>query len=179
MAPAHGGRHRGKPAAGPAPMTGHNGAMIAGLQIRDAVASDVGELARLRALMDIEEGVAEPTGFRKEFARWFERHGHRFRICVASSGDRLVGTVWLERVERVPRPAEGRPCALGYVTFTFVERGHRNQGVGAAMLERLRAVALTEGYVALIVWPSDRSIPLYRRSGFASSHELLEHRLPA
>lgn len=151
--------------------------MIAGLRIRCAVATDVGELARLRALMDIEDGVVEPAGFGEQFARWFERHSHRFTIVVAQSGDRLVGTVWLERVERVPRPGEVDPAALGYVTFAFVESVYRNQGVGTAMLGRLRAAAVEEGCAVLIVWPSERSIPLYRRSGFASPSELLEQRL--
>jgi GNAT superfamily N-acetyltransferase len=127
--------------------------------------------------MDSEDGIAEPAGFHGQFARWFESHGHRFTIIVAEAGERLVGTVWLERIERVPRPSELDPAALGYVTFTFVESPHRNRGVGAAMLERLRAVAVESACAVLIVWPSERSIPLYQRSGFASAPDLLEQRL--
>ena len=150
---------------------------IARLRIRVATAADVEELARLRALMDSEEGVAEPPEFRRHFVRWFDRHGHRFTVFVAELGDRLVGTVWLQRVERVPRPGEIDPSALGYVTFMFVEEMYRNQGVGTAMLDGLLSAARAEGHQVLIVWPSDRSAPLYRRSGFASPAELLECRL--
>jgi GNAT superfamily N-acetyltransferase len=150
--------------------------MIADLQLRRAVPTDVNELARLRALMDIEDGVSEPTEFRAKFADWFERHGHKFIVFVAELTDRLVGTVWLERIERVPRPGEVDPAAIGYVTFAFVEKPYRNQGIGAAMLEQLHAAAHADRYEVLIVWPSDRSVPLYRRNDFAPPNELLEYR---
>jgi GNAT superfamily N-acetyltransferase len=152
--------------------------MITGLNVRTATASDLDTLAQLRTQMDAEDGVAAPDGFRDHFIRWFQRHGDRFTVLVAEHDHRIVGTIWLERVERVPRPSEICPSAVGYVTFMFVTEAYRNRGVGTAMLNRLRLEARDEGCEVLVVWPSDRSVPLYVRNGFARPPGLLELRLP-
>ncbi|MEV6399413.1 GNAT family N-acetyltransferase [Streptomyces sp. NPDC051907] len=68
---------------------------------------------------------------------------------------------------------------IGYVTNFFVTPSHRNQGAGSALLEALKEHARSAGLEGLIVWPSERSDPLYRRSGFQPSQELLELPLDA
>src|SRR5262245_49856047 len=94
-----------------------------------------------------------------------------------ASADRVIGTIWLERVERVPRPGEPNPQPIGYVTFTFVESAHRNAGVGAALLAALATYAREHDFETLIVWPSDASVRLYERAGFLPPVELRELRL--
>ncbi|HUS61963.1 MAG TPA: GNAT family N-acetyltransferase [Acidimicrobiales bacterium] len=145
-----------------------------GVSIRIADEADVRELARLRVLMDAEDGVEAEPEFEDAFADWFGAHGHSFTIVVAELDDRLIGTVWLELIERVPRPSEVDPAPVGYVTFTFVEPGHRNHGIGAAMLSFLRSTAVDRRCETVIVWPSQRSLPLYRRAGYDPPAELLE-----
>lgn len=148
--------------------------MTRGASVRIARDDDVAELARLRRLMDAEDGVAVEPAFDDAFVAWFEAHGRSFTIVVAELDGRLIGTVWLEVVARVPRPSEVDPAPIGYVTFTFVEPEHRNEGVGAAMLARLRDIAIEQRCETLIVWPSERSATLYRRAGFDDPAELLE-----
>ena len=102
--------------------------------IRVATDGDVDQLAEVREEMDAEDGVPVPDGFRELFAEWYREHGSAFTIVVAQAEGRLIGTIWLERVERVPRPSEPRPAAVGYVTFTFVRAEYRNTCVGSGML---------------------------------------------
>lgn len=63
------------------------------------------------------------------------------------------------------------------MTNFYVTPPHRNRGYGAALLKALRLHAQTHHLDTLIVWPSERSAPLYRRSGFAPPTELLESTL--
>ena len=145
-----------------------------GLTIRTATGVDAEGLARLRAHMDREDGVPGPDGFIEQFCRWFETNGDRFTVAVAEVDHGLVGTMWLQRVERVPRFGEVHAGALGYVTFAFVERDYRNRNIGQAMLDFLRSVAVADGFMSLIVWPSERSEQFYRRSGFQPPELFLE-----
>lgn len=144
------------------------------ISVRRATPGDLDELVRLRVLMDAEDGVAAESAFPATFRDWYAVYGDRFSIIVAELAGRLVGTVWLERVERVPRPSEVVAAALGYVTFTFVEVEHRNAGVGRRMLEFLRDEATAQRHETLIVWPSEKSVSLYHRAGFRPPNELLE-----
>jgi GNAT superfamily N-acetyltransferase len=63
------------------------------------------------------------------------------------------------------------------VTNFYVVPAHRDRGYGTALLEALRLHARDQGMSVLIVWPSERSAPLYRRAGFGPPVELLEARL--
>jgi ribosomal protein S18 acetylase RimI-like enzyme len=76
-------------------------------------------------------------------------------------------------VEKVPAPGE-QSDELGYVTNTYVTPAYRNQGLGRALLNALEHYARDQRMDTLIVWPSQRSVSLYRRAGFSSPAELLE-----
>jgi GNAT superfamily N-acetyltransferase len=133
--------------------------------IRIATASDVPALVRLRIAMDAEEGVTARDTFATDFHAWSEVYLDRFTVFVADVTDVIVGTLWLERVERVPRPSHG-DGPMGYVTNFYVEPGQRDRGVGGELLRSLVDYAKTRGYELLIASPSDRSEPLWRRAGF-------------
>ncbi|MGW3199534.1 GNAT family N-acetyltransferase [Streptomyces sp. NPDC001118] len=105
-------------------------------------------------------------GERLASKRWLAR--------VAESDGEVCGHVFL-LVERVPEPYEDN-TPLGYVTNFYVVPERRNRGFGAALLQALRRHAQGSGMDVLIVWPSERSVPLYHRSGFQSPTELLEAR---
>ncbi|GGS12709.1 hypothetical protein Snoj_37860 [Streptomyces nojiriensis] len=70
-------------------------------------------------------------------------------------------------------PVPVRPLEEAVTNF-FVTPPRRNGGIGSALLEALELHARSAGFDTLVVWPSDRSSPLYRRSGFRSPEELLE-----
>ncbi|MFI2201169.1 GNAT family N-acetyltransferase [Streptomyces sp. NPDC020192] len=101
--------------------------------------------------------------------------GGRWLAWVAEHAGVLHGHVFLQLVERVPEPYEDN-TPFGYVTNFYAAPDRRGRGLGARLLAALRAHAREQGLEVLIVWPSERSVPLYRRSGFEPSAEVLESR---
>ena len=79
--------------------------------------------------------------------------------------DRAVGAMWLHTVHRVPVPGK-HAGPIGYLTNVYVVPEHRNTGLGAQMLDRIKAWCRQEGFSELIVWPTERSRSFYTRGGF-------------
>lgn len=142
-----------------------------------ASTDDVSELARLRwELYAEQEGTpAEtPDAYRERFAH-FARSAlasDTWRSWVARDGDRLIAAMWLQTVPRVPVPGK-RAGPIGYLTNVYVAPEHRNAGLGALMLDRVRDRCREEGYSVVIVWPTERSRSFYRRGGFDRPDEPL------
>ncbi|MEU7497653.1 GNAT family N-acetyltransferase [Streptomyces griseofuscus] len=147
------------------------------LRVRPALPSDAPALAELRWAFKREGHEAPPDTARPlaEAERWIRERlgGGRWLAWVAEAGGEIRGHVFLALVERVPEPFADNN-SLGYVTNFFVEPPYRNQGAGTALLDALTSYARGAKLETLIVWPSERSDPLYRRSGFQPSAELLE-----
>ena len=72
----------------------------------------------------------------------------------------------------MPVPGK-RAGPIGYLTNVYVVPEHRNAGLGAQLLDRLKAWCGEQGYSVVIVWPTERSPTLLRRSGFDRSDEPL------
>jgi RimJ/RimL family protein N-acetyltransferase len=120
--------------------------MASAMAIREATRDDVDELARLRWQMTDEEGDARQSvdEFRPRFAEAFDRFrasGSWTVFVVLGSDGRLVGCLWLKRIERVPRPNRDAPV-MGYVTNVYVEPAWRNRGVGTRLLAAARELEL-------------------------------------
>lgn len=148
-----------------------------GVRIRRAASADAAELARLRWAMTAEEGRAAEAlhDFTRRFVPFAEAaiDGDRWVVVVAETDGGLVGDAWLALVDRVPRPAR-EAVRIGYLTNVYVLPERRDQGVGSAILDAVRGIARDADCEVVIVWPSERSVPLYRRAGFAPPVELLE-----
>ncbi|MFH8580945.1 GNAT family N-acetyltransferase [Streptomyces zaomyceticus] len=146
--------------------------------VRPARPDDARRLAELRWMFKEEDHEGRPpTSVRslEEAEQWIRDrlgNGH-WQAWVAETGDDICGHVFLGLVERLPEPY-GDNLPIGYVTNFFVTPPQRNKGTGSALLEALTRHSRSAGFESLIVWPSDRSSPLYRRSGFQPSEELLE-----
>ncbi|WP_399090504.1 GNAT family N-acetyltransferase [Streptomyces sp. BBFR2] len=152
--------------------------MTSDFTVRPARPSDARSLAALRWRFKQEDHAGrppEPDRPPEEAERWIrERLGDgRWLAWVAERGGELCGHVFLCPVERMPEPYEDN-APIGYVTNFYVTPPRRNRGTGAALLEALKRHCRTAGFETLIVWPSERSDPLYRRSGFLPSEELRE-----
>ena len=149
----------------------------AGTKIRQAGPDDAAELARLRWEFSSELHPADEDlpAFAPRFTRALTDFldSGRWIIWVAELGEQLIGTIWVERVDKVPRPYE-RPLHWGYVTNVYVAPAHRNGGIGRGMLEAAVADARTAGWQLLILWPSELSGEFYARAGFARSADVLE-----
>lgn len=92
---------------------------------------------------------------------------------TAELRDQLIGTIWVERVDKVPRPYE-RPLHWGYVTNVYVAPEFRSAGIGRRLLDAATAQARSAGWQLLLLWPSERSGAFYARAGFRLSAESLE-----
>jgi GNAT superfamily N-acetyltransferase len=93
---------------------------------------------------------------------------------VAELDGRVVGAMWVQLVERVPRPDEERGALpIGYLTNVFVERELRAEGLGSRMLDEVLTWARARAVEEIIVWPSERSYPFYERAGFSRTPDPL------
>ena len=150
--------------------------------IRKAKAADADELARMRWEFTVELHHADDDrdAFRARFSSAlgdFLQSG-RWTIWVAEAADRLVGTVWVERVDKVPRPYE-RPEQWGYVTNVYVAPENRNAGIGRRILDAAIKEATTSNWELLLLWPSELSGEFYARAGFQSGTDALVLELSA
>jgi GNAT superfamily N-acetyltransferase len=143
------------------------------VRIRPATPADADELARLRWDFRVEHGTPVSRTFEafveefRAFASSVLADGAPWRAWVAQDGDRLVGCVWLQLVEKVPHPGRGRwERPIGYVTNMYVEPSSRNAGVGRGLLDEVVEHARDRGVDGLMLWPSERSTQFYRRAGF-------------
>ena len=142
--------------------------------VRRAGVDDIPELGRLRWSMTSEmRGATEdPMAFEERFAAFAGRAlaDDRWAAVVAVRGQRLLGMLWVQLVERVPRPTEAPRWSFAYVTSVFVEAEERNRGLGRLILDAAIAWA-REGAAdtEILLWPSERSVPFYERAGFRRS----------
>ena len=143
--------------------------------IRPADVGDLAALTDLRHRWGTERGAAEDAGFADRFHDWFEMDSPRRRFWLAERDSDAIGMVHLLTFERMPTPGRdaGRWVYLGNM---FVVADHRNRGVGRQLLDALLVHAESEGLVRVVLSPSDRSVPFYRRAGFGDAGELLVRR---
>ncbi|MEU8785389.1 GNAT family N-acetyltransferase [Streptomyces sp. NPDC048637] len=124
---------------------------------------------------DHEGRPAAPARPVEEAERWIRdrlSEGH-WLAWVVETGGIIRGHVFLCQVERMPDPySDNTP--VGYVTNFYVTPSQRNKGAGSVLLGALKQHARSAGFDTLIVWPSERSSPLWQRSGFQLPEELLE-----
>jgi GNAT superfamily N-acetyltransferase len=139
-------------------------------QVERASVEDVAELARLRWELYAEQD-GDPTEAFDAYVERFSRFAMSaltsddWRAWVARADEGLVGAMWLHTVPRVPVPGK-RAGAIGYLTNVYIAPEHRNAGLGALMLDRVKAWCAEEGFSLVIVWPTERSRSFYRRGGF-------------
>ncbi len=72
----------------------------------------------------------------------------------------------------MPRPGR-RPSRWGYLGNAFVLAVYRNQGIGRQLLDAVLGYAGQNGFARVVLSPSERSIPFYRRAGFGPADALM------
>jgi GNAT superfamily N-acetyltransferase len=154
--------------------------------IRTATVSDALVLARLRYAFRCELGSALETeeAFVARCAAWMGQRlggavgdtcGGHWRCWVAEDGDVIVGTVWVQRFEKMPNPVDEAEHHA-YITNLYVHPDRRG-GIGSRLLETALDWCRVAGVDAVLLWPSERSRSLYERQGFAVRGDLMELRL--
>jgi GNAT superfamily N-acetyltransferase len=156
---------------------------VATVRIRQATVADAEQLARLRWADSTEDGTVpaqSAAAFCAAFAGFVRRAlaAGAWTVWVAEADGRLLAHVYVQAVEKVPRP--DRPAARwGYATAVYTVPEARNQGIGSRLLRRVIAWAAADGLELLLLWPSERSVPFYERAGFGRSPDALERDLRA
>jgi GNAT superfamily N-acetyltransferase len=142
-------------------------------RVDPADAAAAGVLASLRrAWVEERRGPQEDPGFEDELARWWDREAPQRLAWVASIDGVPVGMLNLLEFTRMPSP--GAPAGRwGYLGNAFVLGEHRDRGIGRALLDAALGEARARGYVRIVLSPSPRSVPFYRRAGFRDATELL------
>jgi len=137
--------------------------MASGLVVRVAGAGDVGAVASLRSLWSA--GAGEDPDSERRMAAWLAVEGDRRTTWLATLTDSPVGMASLFEYRRMPRPARPDSC-WGYVSNMFVREDLRNHGIASALLTAIITASDERGYARLVLSPSTRALPFYRRAGF-------------
>jgi GNAT superfamily N-acetyltransferase len=149
--------------------------------IRPAERRDVPALARLR--YEFRAGHDAPIESEAEFlarcAEWMEARlvpGGAWSCWLGEEAGQAVGTIWLQRIEKLPNPVDEAE-SHGYVSSLYVVPSSRGAGLGGRLLDACLEACQTEGLDAVILWPTPQSRSLYVRHGFAVREDLMERRL--
>ncbi|MGZ4445846.1 MAG: GNAT family N-acetyltransferase [Nocardioides sp.] len=151
-------------------MTGSSSASI-----RVATWDDRVAVAGLRRTWT-EENAGSPIeddGFQDSFDAWLEREQDQRVTWLGLVDGVAVGMVNLLVFTRMPRPGETAPSRWGYLANCYVLPGHRDAGLGGALLDACTAYADGEGFARVVLSPSPRSVPFYARGGFEPATTLL------
>lgn len=150
--------------------------MNSGLIFRPARFEDGPELARLRwEFSNPQLQTAQPfEDFKPVFLDFWSQActDGNWRIYVAERPDGLAGTVFMQIVIKVPRPARLR--RMGYITNMYLEPGWRGQGAGARLMELVMQEARDLGLHMLLLWPAKTAVGFYQRLGFRQESEAME-----
>jgi GNAT superfamily N-acetyltransferase len=148
------------------------------MEIREATTADAMALTRLRYEFRAAANVPveDEAAFIARCAPWMaERLGGAgpWRCWVATVEGGIIGHLWLQLIEKIPNPAPELE-RHGYITNVYVREAHRGAGAAARMLEAALAHCREQGVDSVILWPTGRSRPLYRRHGFVEPGDMLE-----
>jgi GNAT superfamily N-acetyltransferase len=149
----------------------------AGVVYRTATVHDVPALSSLRVLLTFEdEGppATVPPGFDASFAAVVREgiESGRWVVWLAEADGLIVAHAFVGLIEKIPRPVP-TPRFVGYLTNVYTRPELRSRGIGADLLTRVTEWAGDHDVELLLVWPSESSIPLYERAGFASRRDPL------
>jgi ribosomal protein S18 acetylase RimI-like enzyme len=148
--------------------------------IRPAAVADAPALARLRYELraGVEPTAESETAIVTRCTAWVLerlRPGATWRCWVAQASGAVVGSAWLQLIEKLPNPV-AEPELHGYISSLYVEPAHRQAGLGSALLAECLRECEAMAVDAVILWPTPRSRSLYVRHGFAVRDDLLERR---
>jgi GNAT superfamily N-acetyltransferase len=144
--------------------------------IRPATPDDAPTLAELRWEFRAgrDPAIEERQVFVDRCTLWMARElaGTAWRAWVALDGNRIIGQVWVNRIHKVPNPIDEREHHA-YLSNLYVRPSARG-GVGTALLETVLAWARANGVDRVVLWPSARSVTLYRRHQFRRDADVME-----
>jgi ribosomal protein S18 acetylase RimI-like enzyme len=147
------------------------------MKITLADPNDAPVLAKLRYEFrsTTDDDVENASQFLNRCEVWMRERlrQNNWKCWIAAEDQKIVGALWLQLIEKVPNPTF-EPEFHGYITNVFVHEAVRGQGIGSRLVDSAIEFCKQKPVHAVILWPSERSRPLYERHGFAVRTDLLE-----
>jgi len=153
---------------------------MAVIEIRVGNLTDAEALAELRwEFRSTQNPATEPRdAFVARCVDWMRRElegGGTWQAWVAVDGVAIVGQVWLQIIHKIPNPiAESE--ALAYLSNLYVKPAARG-GTGARLLQRALDDCRANRIDRVVLWPTARSVTLYRKHGFSNDGGVMELRI--
>lgn len=138
---------------------------MADISVRLTGPADIPTIAALRARWT---GARSDSDFDARVAAWIAAEGDRRLIWLAAFRGEPAGLASLLEYHRMPRP-DRLASRWGYVGNMFVREDLRNRGIGSALLGAIIGESEARGYARLVLSPTERAVPLYRRAGFVDA----------
>lgn len=139
------------------------------LTIRRATPGDADALSRLRWEFRAAVGAAQEAedAFVARCTEWMRDRlaSAIWRAWVVEASGEVVGSAWLELIEKIPNPVVEAE-AHAYVSNFYLREPLRGRGAGSQLMAAVLDECTTAGVHAAILWPTERSRPLYGRFGF-------------
>ena len=146
------------------------------MEYRLATTLDSFQLADCRWAYWLEDGVdpaaQDQDTFFEDFEKWLTaRMNVTWFVWCAIENGTVVSHVYIQRIEKLPKPS-APVDQFGYVTNVYTRPGYRSKGIGTVLVNHVKAWALETDLEFLVLWPSEDSIPFWKRSDFASTDAL-------
>ena len=101
------------------------------------------------------------------------RLGNDLYCWVVENEGRIISHANVIIAQKIPRPGKTiRKWGRLSTVRTIPE--FRNQGIGSALIEKIKSWSYELGLEELLVGPSERSVPFYERAGFKNENEIME-----
>ena len=95
-------------------------------------------------------------------------------IWVAAEEERIVSHIYIELIQKVPRPGRvTKPFA--YMTNVYTVKEYRSMGIGSKLISAINRWIKDEGYEFIIVWPSEDGVHFYQKNGYVHCKEPMEY----
>ena len=144
--------------------------------LRTRVATGARDAQTLAVLRREWNGAVGDPGFEKRLADWLREEGDRRTVWLLERAGEAIGMGTMLEYRRMPLPGEA-DGAWGYIGSMFVREQHRGGGAGAQLLAAMIAESERRGYVRVILSPSPRAVPFYKRAGFVEPDGVAGDRL--
>lgn len=149
------------------------------MTIRVAQDADLPALAALRCSYAEEQkglSAASDMHFIERFSEWYRSTAAVSRWQVADTGQELTGLVHMFTHFRMPMPTYDSG-GWGYVSLLYVRPEHRGDGIGARLLRTVEQDAIALGFSKLLLNPTEKAVPLYKRCGYRAADAYMVHDL--
>jgi len=100
--------------------------------------------------------------------------GDQWFIWVAEEDGEIVSHIYVELVQKVPRPGRiTNPFA--FMTNVYTVEAYRNKGIGSQLISKVNSWVKERDIEFVIVWPSDDSVNYYKKNGYVHVEEPMEY----